>query len=67
MVKIVEYRQAFNTDNQEKGHHIVGFCTSKDEKPVEYANGSILFETDHEDGVKCFVFNEDTKEWVAQN
>jgi hypothetical protein len=67
MVKVLERKQVFDTDNNEKGIHIVGYCTSADTKPIEYANGSILLETDHEDGVKCYIFNDETKEWVAQN
>ena len=67
MVKIIDYKQTHDVDNKEQGIQIFGFCLSTDEKPTEYANGSMLVETDHEDGIKCYIFSEDTKKWIAQN
>ena len=67
MVKLIDYNQTYDTDNKEQGVQIFGFCLSTDEKPTEYANGSILIETDHEDGIKAFIFTESTKKWIAQN
>ena len=66
MIKILKYVQVYDMDNKEKGIYIVGICTSQDEKPLEYANGSVLFETDHKDGVKCFILNEKDKKWIKQ-
>ena len=67
MVKIIDYKQTHDVDNKEQGIQVFGFCLSTDEKPTEYSNGSMLIETDHSDGIKVFVFNDNTKEWIAQN
>lgn len=67
MIKIEEEKQVWDVDNKEFRKHIVGYCISSDEKPIEFAQGSILIETDHQDGLKVFVFNEHDNTWYAQN
>lgn len=63
MVKIETTKQVWDVDNKEQREHIVGYCLSTDEKPTEYANGSILIETDHEDGLQVYIFNEASNTW----
>lgn len=36
---------------------------STDEKPKTYANASIFYEMDTQ---KCFMFDEETKNWIEQ-
>lgn len=67
MVKIAKFTQLHDVDNKEQGIHIVGYCLSTDQKPLEFANGSILIETDHEDGAKVYMYDEPHRRWDLQN
>lgn len=66
MIKIENYRQLHDTDNKEQGTVIVGTCLSTDEKPLEYAGGSILIETDHDGGFWVYMFDEASMTWILQ-
>lgn len=66
MIKIENYRQLHDTDNKEQGICIIGTCLSTDEKPKEYAGGSILIETDHDGGFWVWMFDEASMEWILQ-
>lgn len=66
MIKIVNYRQLHDVDNKEKGICIIGYCLSTDEKPLEYAGGSILIETDHDGGFWVWMFDEASMTWILQ-
>ena len=67
MIKIINYRQVHDVDNQEIGILIYGTCLSTDEKPLEYAGGSILIETDHNEGFWVWMFDEASKKWILQS
>lgn len=66
MIKITNYRQLHDVDNKEQGIVIVGTCLSTDEKPMEYAGGSILIETDHDGGFWVWMFDEGSMSWILQ-
>ena len=66
MIKISNYRQVHNVDNDEKGIVIFGTCLTTDTKPLEYAGGSTLLETDHENGFWVWMFDEASKKWILQ-
>lgn len=66
MIKIENYRQLHDVDNKERGILIVGSCLSTDEKPLEYAGGSILIETDHDGGFWVWMFDEASMTWILQ-
>ena len=67
MIKISNYRQVHSIDNDEKGIAIFGTCLSTDTKPLEYAGGSILLETDHEGGFWVWMFDEASMKWILQS
>jgi hypothetical protein len=67
MIKITNYRQLHDVDNQEQGIAIIGTCLSTDTKPLEYAGGSMLIETDHKEGFWVWMFDEASMEWILQS
>jgi hypothetical protein len=67
MIKITNYRQLHDVDNQEQGIAIIGTCLSTDTKPLEYAGGSMLIETDHKEGFWVWMFDEASMTWILQS
>lgn len=58
MISMIDNNATYTTKHSE------GFCLSTDEKPTDWANGSILIEMDTS---KIYVYDADNTQWRELN